>query len=239
MRKIIALMISDFKSIIREPMLGYMLAGPIIYTLIIRFSIPILQVKLSDHIYLPDYNGWIVGFFALMTPLLMGMVVGFMLLDERDEHVLMTLIVTPLGKSGYLSYRLGIPVLISLLYSMILLPALGLMEISFVQLFLLAVVVALEAPLVALFLANWAGNKVEGLALSKGLGLLLMAPMVSLFIKNKWSLLAGIIPFYWPVQAIVKMNEGMGTFLIYLGIGFMIHLIYFSLFLRRFQVRIF
>ncbi|MFZ7102879.1 MAG: hypothetical protein ACOWWO_09490 [Peptococcaceae bacterium] len=236
MKKFMALISSDLKNIVREPLMVFIMAGPLLYTLVIRFSAPLVAEKLAGMFDLTDYYPLITGFFILLTPLLLGMVTGFMLLDERDEQVLTALIVTPLGKRGYLAYRMAGPVMISFIYTLILVPLLNLSPIPFLQLVVLAALTAGESPLIALFLVNWAGNKVEGLALSKGLGIFLLAPVLAYFMKSNLRYLAGLVPFFWPVEAVSHVAER--SFGLYILAGLFLHFCYFILFLQRFQKRI-
>lgn len=49
----------------------------------------------------------------LTAPDLVGMVIGFLLLDERDTQTLDALRVTPLSMRRYLAYRISAPLLIA------------------------------------------------------------------------------------------------------------------------------
>ncbi len=238
MKRALALAAGDLKNIVREPMLLYIMSLPIFYTLLARYLIPLGNQALEERFQLEPYYGLIAGFFTLFTPVLLGMVTGFLLLDERDEQVMMALIVTPLARQGYLAYRIALPVGVGFIYSLLLVPLLGLVEIPFHRLVFLALLAGLEAPLTALFLVNWAGNKVEGLALSKGLGLLMLAPLAGMLVDSKWSLLAGIIPFYWPVLAVVTATAGTGGFWLHILAGLTVHLVYLLTFIRRFTSKV-
>lgn len=49
--------------------------------------------------------------------MLLGILAEFIILDERDDHLLEYYAITPLQKSGYLGYRLLMPVIISFIFS--------------------------------------------------------------------------------------------------------------------------
>jgi fluoroquinolone transport system permease protein len=46
-----------------------------------------------------------MSFLVVVMPALVGMVIGFLLLDQRDDQTLAALQVTPLTLNGYLIYR--------------------------------------------------------------------------------------------------------------------------------------
>ncbi len=48
-------------------------------------------------------------FFLMLIPMMMGMVYGFILLDERDGGMITAISVTPTGKAGYLKHEIGNP----------------------------------------------------------------------------------------------------------------------------------
>lgn len=238
MKKIIALSYNDLKNIIREPMLLLLMAGPFMMSVAVRWIIPFLEPYLITYIDLKAYYPLIAGFMLIFIPMLLGILTGFLLLDERDDHVFMTLIVTPLAKSGYLAYRILLPTVISFLYTLLILPSIDLVRVDFITIVPIAFLTAFEAPLAALYLVVFAGNKVEGLALSKALGIFMIAPLVGYFMDSKLKLLAGIIPFYWPVMALVIGNYTSLDYWIHIILGLFIHLIFLTIFLKRFDKRI-
>ncbi|MBB6217380.1 fluoroquinolone transport system permease protein [Anaerosolibacter carboniphilus] len=223
MKKILILTMNDLKNIIREPMLIFILVGPLLLSFGMHWFLPAVSAYAAPYFDLSRYYSLIVAFILLMTSMLMGMITGFLLLDERDDQVYMTLIVTPLGTEGYMMYRIAFPVIISFLYALITLPLVGLMKISFAPLLPIAIMSGLEAPIIALFLAGFAANKVEGLALSKGLGLFMIPPIAAYFIQSNWRLLAGVSPFYWPVHAFLAIGNSSGTYWIHILVGIFVH----------------
>jgi len=235
MKKIAALSYNDLKNIIREPMLMFLMAGPFIMSLSIRWLFPFLAEYIRSYIDLTVYHSLIAGFVLIFIPILLGMLTGFLLLDERDDYVFMTLIVTPLGKRGYIAYRVLLPTFISLLYTLLILPITNIVRVDFITLMPIAFLAALEAPIAALYLVVFAGNKVEGLALSKALGIFMIAPLVGYFVDSKWGLLAGLVPFYWPVMALVIGDYLKLRFWMHIGLGLLIHLCILALLLKRFD----
>jgi fluoroquinolone transport system permease protein len=93
---------------------------------------------------------------------------------------------------------------------------------------------ALEAPLIALFLVAFAQNKVQGLALAKILGALMVGPVAAWFMPEEWQVLAGIVPPFWPVKALWVAARG-GPWWPWVMGGALIHAVLLWLLLRRFE----
>ncbi|QTL97454.1 ABC transporter permease subunit [Iocasia frigidifontis] len=235
MKKILAVFQNDLKNITRELMLIYIMFIPVLFAILIRYGVPILREEFLEKFDLINYYPLITGYYILLVPVLIGIVAGFLVLDERDEGIVQVLILTPLSKKGYLIYRIFMPMLISLFYILILTPVLGLVAVSIRSLIILGLLSMLESPITALFLTAFAGNKVEGLAFSKGLGLLMLLPLLR-FTKSKWTILAALIPFYWPVQGFLVIGE-QGFYFSILA-GFLVHLLFLFILVKKFKARL-
>jgi fluoroquinolone transport system permease protein len=137
----------------------------------------------------------LVPVVLLIPAVLIGWVSGFLLLEDRDDGLLVAFDVTPVGKSGLLAYRLTIAALltaaVTLVATQLLLPA------ATVWLrFLLVALVALDAAIVAATLLAVARNKVEGLAVAKLLNLAAVAPLAAA-IPSEARFAFGVVPTYW------------------------------------------
>jgi len=110
MKKILTLSITDMKNIGRDSTLLLMLFGPIALFGILRFGVPFATAELSKALSfdLTVYYPLILSFMGLIPSMLFGMLIGFLILDERDEEIIAFIAVTPLGKSGYLQYKIFI-----------------------------------------------------------------------------------------------------------------------------------
>ena len=73
----------------------------------------------------------------------------------------------------------------------------------------IALVAGLVATVVATLLPAFAGNKVEGLAVVRAIGLVFMAlPLVPWFLRSGWEPLFGLLPSYWPAKAFWLASAG-------------------------------
>lgn len=200
----------DFRNIHRDPLLRWMVVYPLLLAALIRWGLPAVTGFLAGRYAfdLVPYFPLLASFAVMMSPMLAGMVVGFLLLDQKDDSTLLAIRVVPLPLNAYLVYRLGIPVLIGFCTTLIIMPVSGIGVPDTGGLTLAALVAAPLAPLYALALAGFASNKVEGFALTKALGVLLAAPVLALFIPAPWRWCLGIVPHFWVSQVCRLSSTG-------------------------------
>jgi len=147
-----------------------------------------------------------------------GMVIGFLLLDERDARTLAALRVTPLSMRRYLAYRIALPLLVGTVSTLVGYPVIGISPLPLSQLLAIAIVAGLSAPLLALVLATAAPNKVAGFAVVKVLNGVNLLPIAAFFVPVPLQYVAGVLPTYWPMRAFWSAAAGE-EYVVYLGIG--------------------
>jgi fluoroquinolone transport system permease protein len=179
----------------------------------------------------PQLMGYVL---LLLAPVICGAVVGFMLLDQRDDNTLTALRVTPLPIASYLTYRLAMPMSISAIMALIALPLSGLAALDPLELLMVVLAAAPLAPLTALFLAAYAANKVQGFALQKAMAVFFIAPFIGALLPMPWRLLMGLIPTYWPAALLWAIQSEMpgGWLLLISGLAYQALLV--ALLLRRY-----
>jgi fluoroquinolone transport system permease protein len=227
----------DMKNLRRDPLLVWLPLIPLLPALLARWGVPSLAAWLETEFdfALAPYYPLLMSFLAVLTPSFAGMITGFLLLDERDDHTLTALLVTPLPLNGYLVYRMGAPLLAGAVMTLLVLPVAGLIVIPFSHMLAVVLLGALIAPLLALFLAAFAENKVVGFALMKSLNGVLILPAVAYFAPANWQWAAGLIPTFWPLKAYWLAAEGSTAFWPAVGAGTAVNLVALCLLLRRFQ----
>ena len=235
MGAVAALTLSDVRNIQRDSLLRFLLIYPWILGLLIRFLLPWITQGLTGRFDLLPYFPLLVSFFGvLITPQLAGYVIGFLLLDERDDGTLTALQVTPLTMNRYLAYRLTVPVVIGVASIFVVLLLANLIDVPLGPAIPVALLAGLEGPIFALMLASLAANKVQGFAIMKGLGIFFLAPFVAWFVAEPWQWLIGIFPTYWPVKAFWVMLEG-GNYWPWLALGLAVHIVWLAALLKRFN----
>ena len=104
-----------------DAMLATCLFAPILIGLVLRFGVPALEGALaastgSPHALMPFYALFDL-FLSLMTPLMLVFSGIMVILEELDDGTARYLMITPLGKSGYLLSRLGMFGILSIGYN--------------------------------------------------------------------------------------------------------------------------
>ena len=219
--KIVSLLRVDAISVLREPVfLINIVFGAFCPYLIWQFQEQINSYA-ERTFNLENFTLYLMPFGLLLPAILIGWVTGMLLLEDRDDKVLNSVEVTPVGRRGYFVYRMGIAFLISVgisIFSLTLLyPA------SKIVMAYLSIMAGLESVIVSLCLVALAGNKVEGLALSKILNCMALFPLLAL-IDGPMRFLAAVLPSFWVGEQIFN---GQNDYLPLLGapIAITIHLI--------------
>ena len=193
----------DLRGVWRDPLLRWFMVLPLALALVLRWLLPPLLVRLSAWIgtdLVPATEPMTAFVVLVVAPCLTGIVIGFLLLDHRDEGTLAALQVTPLALGGYLAYRLSVPMAVALAATLVTFPLSGAGLDRPVAILIAALTAAPAAPVFALFLGAFAHNKVQGFALSKASGAVLWPPLFAFFVPMPWQLLFGLSPFYWPAR---------------------------------------
>ncbi len=170
----------DLRNIRRDNSLKWMIFIPILMALFLRWGVPPISDRLMEEygfFLTPYYPVFIAYFFVINCPLVFAVLTGLLLLDEKDDNTLTALQVTPLSLNRYIAYRVAIPVLLTIMLMFIIFPIANIVRFDPVVILWTAIVAAPIAPMVALFIATYAQNKVQGFALLKLSGIVLLAPI--------------------------------------------------------------
>ncbi len=205
-----ALARADSRLMWRDPLLGWVVWLPFALSLLLRLLIPGVgdALLVSQAFDLLPYHPLIMGGYLMTAPGIVGMVVGFLLLDERDARTLTALRVTPLPMYGYLAYRVALPLAVGTLTTLAGYPLVGIAPLPLASLVPIALVAGLWAPLLALVLATAAPNKVAGFAVMKVLNSVNLLPVASYFLPIPAQYIAGVLPPYWPMRALWSAAAG-------------------------------
>lgn len=236
MSRVAALLRSDVRNITRDPILVAVSLVPFLLMLLLRLGVPLLTEALRETLAfdLTPYHGLIFSFFLQLTPYMYGLVIGLMLLDERDEHVLLAISVTPLSRGGFLLYRLAMPVAFGFAVSYPMLLFTGLIEVPLPYFTLVALLAAFQAPINAMLLVAFARNKVEGMAVAKAGGMLLLGPLTIPFLDAPLQLIGGVTPTFWVAKALLAAQTGSPAFWWIFPAGAAVNALFLYLLHRRF-----
>ena len=227
----------DLRNVRRDSLTSWMIYFPIFMALLMRWGVPPLTAHLMEQ-YAFDLTAYypvlLAYFFVGMCPMMFGVVIGFLLLDEKDDRTLTALQVTPLPLNGYILYRVAVPILLTFGLMFVIFPLANLTPFDLRVILLSAIAAAPMAPMIALFLASIAQNKIQGFALMKLSGVIFVAPALAYFTTSGWELAFGIIPTYWPMKVYWLLYAGETNVWLYLVVAVVYQLLVTVYFARRF-----
>jgi fluoroquinolone transport system permease protein len=197
---------TDLARLRRDPLLILLLVSPLLLGLGVRYGYPPASGWLATRHgfdldpYLPVLLAVVV---VLHVPVAFGMIGALMVLDDSDSRALTALRVSPLTLGRYLGYRAGLVSLAAVVGLAVAVPSSRLAPASALPRLLPAVLLAvLLAPLVMMGALALAGNKVEGVAALKLLGVPVYLPVAAWWVDGPAGWLLAPLPSWWVVQAL-------------------------------------
>lgn len=217
----------------RDMMLFAACAAPVLVGFFFRFGIPFLEAVLTGWLCTPSilspyYRLFDVA-FAMLSPAMFCFVAAMVSLEEADEKTAAYLFITPLGKTGYLVSRLGVPAVVAFLVTLVLFPVFQLTAFSPTAIFLFAAGGTLQGLIVALLVLTVSSNRLEGMAVTKLATLLVLGAVVPFFVKGDLQYAASALPSFWMGKA------ACGHGLFYMLPAFALSAIWIWFLLRRYQ----
>lgn len=245
MKKYWKLLQYEMKTILKEPMNVFMLVYPVMMLVICAYVLPAILGAVDA-----GESGQAISLliaFALILALggfLMGAVLGFSLLDNKDENTLINIAASPIRVSGYAGFKIAYSFALSVIANLILLGGLKALAsdvytvtyytvtirlldaISWWDVVWFSLVSSLLVPAIAMVIASVAKNKIEGFAFMKMGGLVVFIPVLSLLpVFQDWKqYLLGIVPIFWPLKAVLNealmlQNDANAPFWVYMVVG--------------------
>jgi fluoroquinolone transport system permease protein len=230
----ITLIKNDIKQILRDPIMTLLLFAPlfliVVFKLLEMLLVPYLAAKTGFDI--TPYFPYVLSFVLLMNSGMLGIVTGFMMLDERDGNISQLLEVTPLGRSGYLANRLIFASILSIIYGFIGIAVFKLPDLTFLSIVILSVLSAFYTAIIGLLIFSGAEDKVKGLTFAKGLNTLVLFAFTDLFALPWLTSLSWFFPPYW-VTMILKTPHSLYA----ICLAIIIHVAWLGLLIFRYSKR--
>lgn len=223
MAHVLPLAVSDLRNVLRDRMLAFAFFIPRLLILFSAWAIPWSSATIVD---LSHYHSLILSFIFLQIPVLFGFIPAFMLIDERDENILSALRVV--------AVRLLSGTTIAFLYAVMAFVLLGGTGTSFLLFLPCACMFALLAPIIALTIVGLSQNKIEALAVFKGLDLLVMLPLLGFFVPPAWEYLFWVFPQFWTIAAFEELVQSGVLDWGAVGVGLVLHVGVIGYLIRRF-----
>ena len=236
---------NDARLISRDSFLTFMLVYAAIIAFVLRFGLPWLNQYFIDQgvmpgdrisISLADIYPMIVAYMGIYVGcVLIGSVFGFLLLDEKDQNTLRAMLVSPVPVEQYLLYRIGIPSFLAFFVIIFMWQIINQALLPIWQVLLISAAGALAAPIIALFFATYAENKVQGFAYSKFVGTSGLVFLIGYFVAEPWQWLFGLFPPFWVGKAYWMALEGRPGWIVALVIGVLLQLLLIRFLAQQFK----
>jgi len=229
---VLKLAVNDLRNVIRDRMFVFLFfAYPVMLILISRIIVHLIAPRIGDKFGLVGAENFSVlfMFFTIAIPMIYSFLVAFLILDERDEHLLTVLRVMPISRNSYLIYRMFFMSLFAFIVLLIFPPLSGLVEFtlhSYLAYIPVAILFALFTPFLALLVASFATNKVQAFAIFKIGGTVFMLPIFAFFLSlGDLKYIFSPIPNFWSIVALDTVVQSGTLDIVHLGIGFAFHIV--------------
>ncbi|WP_333894537.1 ABC transporter permease [Mycolicibacterium gadium] len=197
---------NDFRGTHRDPLLIMIVVAPIIWTVGVVVLTPLFTDLLAARYgfdLVPYYPLVLTAFLLLTSIIIAGGLGAFLVLDEVDAGTMSALRVTPVPLSTYFTYRAGTVLVVTTVYVVATMSLSGILEPGLIPILIpIGLLAGLSAVVTLLVIVAVAGNKIQGIAMVRALGMLIAGlPCLPWFIDSAWNLAFGVLPPYWAAKA--------------------------------------
>ena len=215
---------NDFKNIIRDRLLiSLAIVYPILLIIFSQILVQFIAPNLKESIPLTDNFTIFFMLFLTVIPILYGFIASFLILDEKDEHLLTVLRVMPISRNTYLLYRMLFLSIFSFIVLLLFPPLSGLIEsthFSYMRYIPIALLFTLLTPFSAMLVSSFATNKVQAFAIFKISATLYMLPLFIFLVTDNLKYIFSPVPNFWVFIALKELlSTGTNDYL-HLIIGF-------------------
>jgi fluoroquinolone transport system permease protein len=232
---LLKVIVHELKHMTRDQMYVFFLFFEVVLIATASILLPYLESEVS---LLASHLALIT--LLLMSGIIFGAISGFSMLDDADDGVLFSLKVTPISTMYFVSVKLSMTFIFSLIATTALLFITGLLtELSLLNAIMIVLLSSLQAPFIALIMATFSSNKVEGFVIMKLTGLTLIGPIVSLFLTDWTELLLSIFPGFFPsrmlMMEITNISYTFSSPIMYFIIGCIVNGLFITFLFRMYQ----
>lgn len=185
----------------RDFMLFAACLAPILAGLFFKLGIPMIETILREQFSMNQvigpYYGIIDMCYTMLSPILFCFIAAMIVLEERDDRITNYMLVTPLGKFGYLFTRLGIPAGISFVITALLLPLISLTDLTLLMSIICSIAGTLQGFVVSLLIVVISSNKLEGMAVTKLSTITMFGMIIPYVIPSNIQYIGSVLPSFW------------------------------------------
>ncbi|WP_343846207.1 hypothetical protein [Faecalicatena contorta] len=161
------------------------------------------------------------------------MISAFLLLEERDEGLNAFYQITPAEGYSYLTARIGLPMTGAFIITILVAAAFNLSSLSFGVILSSSLISSFTSIFLAMMIVSVAGNRVEGLALSKLMGISFIGLILIWFIPAPYSYFMAFLPSFWIGKILM---DGVNVFSFAFGV--ISCFLWIAFFTRKFLKRV-
>lgn len=221
---VVRLAVNDFKNIVRDKFLiSLALLYPIILIVFSQILVQFIAPNLEKSIPLAGNFSIFLMLFVTIIPILYGFIASFLILDEKDEHLLTVLRVMPISRNSYLVYRMLFLSIFSFFVLLFFPQFSGLLEntqFSYIHYIPIAFLFTLLTPFSAMLVSSFATNKVQAFAIFKISATIYMLPLFIFLIPDNLKYIFSPAPNFWGFIALRDVISMGTTNYVHLMIGF-------------------
>lgn len=226
---LLKLAINDLRNIIRDRFFVFaFFAYPIMIILFSRIIIHMIAPRIENIFPLAANFSLLFLFFITIIPFIFSFISAFLILDERDEHLLTVLRVMPISRTNFLIFRMFFMSLFAFIVLLIFPPLSGLVDntnFSYLAYIPVAALFALFTPFGALLVSSFASNKVQAFAIFKIGGTVFMLPLFAFFLNlGNLKYIFSPIPNFWSLLTLDSVVQKGTVDIVSLAIGFTFHI---------------
>lgn len=217
----------EFKTLLRDPMNLFMLIYPFFMLGFVGWLVPAILLRSGVNSNDPSYALSMLLLFLLILAIggfISGVILGFSLLENKDEQTIKAIAVSPITVTGYTLFKTTYAFIFGILGNFVMLFGLkylfadtfsfqygaisfGIANLDPVAIILFSIVSSLITPTAGALMAALAKNKIEGFALMKSGGIIFMVPLLILLEAfGDWKqFILGISPNFWAVKGFYNL----------------------------------
>ena len=235
----------ELKTLLHDPMNAFMLFYPFLMLFIMGWLLPSILDR-SGAASNARTITLLIGFVVAISlgGYMMGALLGFSLLENKDEKTLWSIAVTPVTVAGYAWFKTAYAFVFAIFGNLVMTAGMKLLfaeaytveyggltvglfdALSYGELVVFSIVASLIVPAVGAVFAGVAKNKIEGFAFVKSGALVVMIPILALLdsLQGWKQYFLGLAPNFWPVKALLNValsssNAADLSFWWYMAIG--------------------
>lgn len=200
---------NDLKQVTREPIITILFLCPLLISVVFRLIIEFLLPLFFQYFNQPfePYIPYALAMALITCPMMLGIVMGFMMMEDKDARIIELMSVTPLTKRGYIINRMLFTVGATIMHTIISYIIMGQYVFTLPALLLTTAILSILAIDIGLIFFSIATDKIKALTYAKGLNLIVIFAFADLLKGNFIKVLSSAFPTYWISEIVQNPNQ--------------------------------